>query len=99
MLTTYNAATASTFFAGLRYTNLVLGNDSLNGANTLRGSLHDVRVTAGKQYDSAFVPRAHLSPPEGPVAFWLGLFATNKAGVESLVKQGTPVESNYTYAL
>jgi hypothetical protein len=31
--------------------------------------------------------------------FWLGMFATNKAGVESLVKQGTPVESNYTYAL
>ena len=99
VLTTYNAATASTFFANLRYTNLVIGNVSANGANTLRGSLHDLRVTTGKQYDGNFVPRAALSPPEGPVAFWLGLFATNKAGVESLVKQGTPVESNYTYAL
>jgi hypothetical protein len=99
VLTTYNAATSSTFFANIRYTNMVIGNDSANGANALRGSLHDLRVTAGKQYDGAFVPRAALSPPEGPVAFWLGMFATDKASVEPLVKQGTPVESNYTYAL
>jgi hypothetical protein len=99
VLTTYNPITASTFFANLRFTSMAVGNDVANGANTLRGSIHDLRVTAGKQYDGDFTPRAALSPPEGPVAFWLGLFATNKAGAESLVRQGAPVESDYTYAL
>ena len=78
---------------------MVVGNDSQNGANTLRSSIHDLRVTAGKQYDGDFTPLTALSTPLGPVAFWLGVFATNRAGAESLVKQGTPVESTLTYAL
>ena len=99
VLTTYNPLTASTFFANLRFTSMAVGNDVANGANTLRGSLHDLRVTAGKQYDGSFVPLTALSPPEGPVAFWLGAFATNRAGAESLGRQGSPVESTLTYAL
>ena len=99
VLTTYNAATSSTFFANLRYTNMVVGNDSQNGATTLQGSIRDLRVTADKQYDGNFTPLTALSPPAGPVAFWLGVFATNRAGAESLVRQGSPVESTLSYAL
>ena len=99
VLTTYNPLTASTFFANIRYTSMAIGNDVANTANPLRGSIHDLRVTAGKQYDGDFTPRAALSPPAGPIAFWLGLFATNRAGAESPVKQGTPVETVMSYAL
>ena len=98
-LTAYNAATSSTFFANLRYTNMVIGNDAANTGTPLRGSIHDLRVTAGKQYGGNFVPLPALSPPLGPVAFWLGASFANRAGAEALVKLGTPVESNYTYAL
>ena len=78
---------------------MVIGNDSANGANTLRGSIHGLRVTAGKQYSSNFVPQTALSPALGPVLFWLGPFATNRASAEALVKLGTPVESTLSYAL
>ena len=65
----------------------------------MRGSIHDLRVTAGKQYSADFVPLTALSPPLGPVLFWLGPFAPNRASAEALVKLGTPVESTLTYAL
>ena len=64
----------------------------------MRGSIHDLRVTAGKQYDGDFAPTA-LSRAAGPVAFWLGTSFANRAGAEPPVKQGTPAEFLLPYAL
>ena len=100
VLTSYNPLTASTFFANFRYTSMAIGNDVANGATPLRGSIHDLRVTAaGKQYDGDFAPLTALSRAAGPVAFWLGTSFANRAGAEPPVKQGTPVETLMSYAL
>ena len=70
VLTTYNPLTASTFFANFRYTSMAIGNDVANTTTSpLRGSIHDLRVTAGKQYDGDFTPLTALSRDAGPVAF------------------------------
>ena len=99
VLTAYNPITASTFFANFRYTSMAIGNDVANGANPLRGSIHDLRVTAGKQYDGDLAPLTALSRAAGPVAFWLGTSFANRASAEPPVKQGTPVETVMSYAL
>jgi hypothetical protein len=78
---------------------MIIGNDAANTGTPLRGSIHDLCVTAGKQYGGNFVPLPALSAPAGPVAFWLGASFANRASAEALVKLGTPVESAYTYAL